>query len=251
MPDAAPPPAAAADTAGRADKVAIVVGGGSGIGAACVREFASTGYHVVAMSPSGRARALAESLGGAGVDGSHTRVQDLQDCVDLAMSRYGRIDAVVNSSGHAARGPLLDITDEQWLQGADLYLLNVVRMARIVTPCLIASGGGAIVNISTAGVFEPTPMFPVSVTMRAALASFTKLYANEYGPRGVRMNNLLTGLTKDDPDTVPAEWTSGIPLRRAQSTAEAARFVRFLASDESAYMTGQNLRVDGGETRSL
>ncbi|GHE51996.1 3-oxoacyl-ACP reductase [Streptomyces spiralis] len=233
------------------EKVAIVVGGGSGIGAACVREFAANGYRVVAMSPSGRARALAESLGGAGLDGSNTSVEDLKACVDLAVSRYGRVDAVVNSSGHAARGPVLEITDEQWSEGVDLYLLNVVRMARLVTPHLIASGGGAIVNISTAGTFEPGPKFPVSVTMRAALASFTKLYANEYGPQGIRMNNVLTGLTKDDPSVVPAEWTSGIPLRRAQSTAEAARIVRFLAGEESAYMTGQNLRVDGGETKSV
>lgn len=233
------------------EKVAIVVGGGSGIGAACVREFAANGYQVVAMSPSGRARALAESLGGVGLDGSNTSVEDLRACVDLAVSKHGRIDAVVNSSGHAARGPVLEITDEQWSEGVDLYLLNAVRMARLVTPQLIASGGGAIVNISTAGVFEPGPMFPVSVTMRAALASFTKLYVNEYGPQGIRMNNVLTGLTKDDPSVVPAEWTSGIPLRRAQSTAEAARIVRFLAGDESAYMTGQNLRVDGGETKSV
>ncbi|MFB7559013.1 SDR family oxidoreductase [Streptomyces brevispora] len=233
------------------EKVAIVVGGGSGIGAACVREFAANGYRVVAMSPSGRARALAESLGGAGLDGSNISVEDLRACVDLAVSRYGRVDAVVNSSGHAARGPVLEITDEQWSEGVDLYLLNVVRMARLVTPRLIDSGGGAIVNISTAGVFEPGPMFPVSVTMRAALASFTKLYANEYGPQGIRMNNVLTGLTKDDPGAVPAEWTKGIPLRRAQSTAEAARIVRFLAGEESAYMTGQNLRVDGGEAKSV
>lgn len=232
-------------------KVAIVIGGGSGIGAACVRELAGNGYRVVAMSPSGSARKLAESLGGVGVDGSNTRTEDLQACVDLAMSTYGRIDAVVNSSGHAARGPVLEITDEQWSQGLDLYFLSVVRIARLVTPHLVAAGGGAIVNISTAGVFEPNPMYPVSVTMRAALAAFTKMYADEQGPHGIRINNVLTGLTKDDPAAVPAEWTSKVPLGRAQSTAELARVVRFLAGEESAYITGQNLRVDGGSTRSV
>ncbi len=232
-------------------KVAIVVGGGSGIGAACVREFAANGYTVVGMSPSGRARELAESLGGAGVDGAKTEPDALRAVVDLTVSRFGRIDAVVNSSGHAVRGPILEITDDEWLAGVDLYLLNVVRMARLVTPHLIAAGGGAIVNVSTAGALEPSPSFPVSATMRAALASFTKLYATEYGPQGIRMNNVLPGLTKDDPSAVPEAWTKGIPLRRAQSTAELARVIRFLAGEESAYITGQNLRVDGGETRSL
>lgn len=246
MPDASAGPADL-----RAEKVAIVIGGGSGIGSACVREFAASGYRVVAMSPSGRARQLAQSLGGAGIDGSNTDPEALRAVVDLAVSRFGHIDAVVNSSGHAARGPILDITDDEWLVGVNLYLLNVVRMARLVTPHFIAAGGGTIVNVSTAGALEPSASFPVSATLRAALASFTKLYATEYGPKGIRMNNVLPGLTKDEPSAVPAEWTKGIPLRRAQSTAELARVIRFLAGEESAYITGQNLRIDGGETRSI
>lgn len=236
---------------GKDQKVAIVVAGGSGIGAACVRELSTCGWRVVALSPSGRARLLAESLGGAGIDGSNTEVADLQATVDLAIKKFGRIDAVINNSGHASRAALLDLSDEDWLHGVNLYLLNVVRMSRIVTPHLLASGGGSIVNISTAGAFEPSRMFPVSATLRAALGSFTKLYADEYGPQGIRMNNVLPGFTKEDPTTVPPEWTSKIPLRRAQSTAELARVVRFLVSDESTYITGQNLRVDGGETRSV
>lgn len=235
----------------KTDRVAIVVGAGSGIGAACLREFAGAGYRVVALSPSGRGRELAESLGGVGVDGVNTDIDDLRATVDLAMSRFGRIDTVVNSSGHAARGPVLDITDDEWLAGMDLYVLSVIRMARLATPHMLASGGGTFVNVSTAGALEPSASFPVSVTMRAALASFAKLYATEYGPRGIRMNNVLPGFTKDDPTAVPGEWTAGIPLRRAQSTAELARVIRFLASEESAYITGQNLRADGGETRSL
>ncbi|MCL2482892.1 MAG: SDR family oxidoreductase [Propionibacteriaceae bacterium] len=232
-------------------KVAIVIGGGSGIGAACVREFAHSGYHVVAMSPSGSAATLAKQLGGTGLAGSNRSVADLQSVVDLALSTYGRVDTVMNGSGHAARGPILELTDDDWREGMELYLLNVIRMTRIITPHFLAAGGGTIVNISTARAFEPNDMFPVSVTFRAGMASFIKMYANEYASRGIRINNVLPGFVKEDPSTIPAEWTSDIPMGRAQSTAELARVIRFLASDESKFITGQNIRVDGGATRSV
>ena len=109
------------------EKVGIVVAGGSGIGAACVRELAACGWRVVALSLSGRARQLAESLGGAGVDGTNTNVEDLRATVDLAIEKFGRIDAVINNSGHAARSTLLELSDDDWLHGMKLYLLNVVR----------------------------------------------------------------------------------------------------------------------------
>lgn len=231
--------------------VAIVVGGGSGIGAASAAELAAAGYRIVGMSPSGRGAALARGLGGAGLDGSLRDPADLQAVVDLASSTYGRVDAVVNCSGHAARGDVLDLSDSDWLDGFELYLMNVIRMARIVTPHLVEAGGGSIVNISTSSPFEPNPGYPVSATIRAGLAAFTKLFADAYGPHGVRMNNVLPGLTKDDPDAVPLAWTSRIPLRRAASTAEVARVVRFLAGGESSYITGQNIRVDGGAARAV
>jgi NAD(P)-dependent dehydrogenase (short-subunit alcohol dehydrogenase family) len=234
-----------------AQKVAIVVGGGSGIGAACATELAAAGYRIAAMSPSGRGAALARELGGVGLDGSNRSVDDLQAVVDLAVTEYGRVDTVVNCSGHAAKGKILELTDQDWQDGLELYLLNVVRMARIVTPHLLEAGGGSIVNISTSSPFEPNPNYPVSATIRAGLASFTKLYADEYGPRGIRINNVLPGFTKPDPSTVPAEWTARIPLRRAGATAEIARVVRFLASDEASYITGQNIRVDGGSSRAV
>lgn len=232
-------------------KVAIVVGGGSGIGAACVTELASSGYRIAAMSPSGRASALARELGGVGLDGSNRSTDDLQAVVDLALASYGRVDVVVNCSGHAAKGKILELSDQDWQDGLELYLLNVIRMARVVTPHLVEAGGGSIVNISTSSPFEPNPNYPVSATIRAGLASFTKLYTDEYGPHGIRMNNVLPGFTKPDPSTVPAEWTARIPLRRAASTAEVARVVRFLASDEASYITGQNVRVDGGASRAV
>lgn len=205
----------------------------------------------MALSPSGRAKALAEELGGVGLAGSNQNTEDLQAVVDLAMETYGRIDLVVNGSGHAASAPVLELRDEDWELGMQMYLMNVIRMCRIVTPHFEQSGGGTIVNISTSSPFEPNPKYPVSATFRAALASFTKLYTDEYGPQGIRMNNVLPGFTKEDPSTVPEAWTQKIPLRRAASAVEIAKSVRFLASDESSYMTGQNLRVDGGVARSV
>lgn len=233
------------------EKVAVVVGGGSGIGAASIAELASSGYRIAALSPSGRAAALARHLGGVGIDGSNRSVDDLSEVVELAVSTYGRVDAVVNCTGHPAKGKVLELSDQDWIDGLELCLLNVVRMARIVTPHMLKGGGGSIVNISTSSPFEPNPAYPVSATIRAGLASFTKLYADEYGPQGIRMNNVLPGFTKPDPSTVAAEWTSRIPLRRAASTAEVARVVRFLASDESSYITAQNIRVDGGSSRAV
>lgn len=234
-----------------ATKVAIVVGGGSGIGAAVIRVLHQEGYAIAALSPSGRAKALAESLGCIGIVGTNRSETDLQALVDLALDRYGRIDVVVNSSGHAAKGSILEITDEQWQEGMEMYLMSVIRISRMVTPHLIEAGGGSIVNISTSSPFEPNPRFPVSATIRAALGSFTKLYADEYGPSGIRMNNVLPGYTTEDPSVIDAVWTERIPLRRAAAVTEVAEAVKFLAGEGANYITGQNIRIDGGVTRSV
>lgn len=233
------------------ERVALVIGGGRGIAAAAVRALAGDGYRIAALSPSGSAMELARSLGGVGTEGSNRSVADLQAVTDLALTTYGRIDVVVNSSGHAARKPVLEISDDEWAEGYEMYLLNVIRMSRIVTPHMVVAGGGAIVNVSTSSPSEPNPNYPVSGTFRAALGTFAKLYSDEYGPSGIRMNNVLPGFTKEDPSTVPAEWTNRIPLRRAASTKEVARVIRFLASEEASYITGQNIRVDGGASRSV
>lgn len=238
-------------TESEVQQVAVVVGGGSGIGAAVVRELSAAGYALVVLSPSGRGRELAESLGGVGLDGSNRSEDDLRAVVDLALATYGRIDVVVNNSGHGASGSVLDLTDADWQDGLEGYLLNVVRMARVVTPHLVEQGSGAIVNISTSSPFEPNPRYPVSATFRSGLATFTKLWTDEFGPAGLRMNNVLPGWTVKDPSSVAPEWTQRIPLRRPAQYAEIAKVVRFLASDEASYVTGQNVRADGGVSRSV
>lgn len=231
------------------EKVAVVTAAGRGMGAAIARELAARAYAVALLSPSGAAEELARALNGLGLTGSVTNPEDLQELVDQTMARYGRIDAVVNHTGHPPKGDLLEIPDRDWHAGLDLVMLNVVRMARLVTPIMQAQGGGAIVNISTYAVFEPEAAFPVSATMRAALAGFAKLYADRYAADGIRMNNILPGFIDSLPET--AERRSRIPMGRYGTVAEIAKTAGFLLSSEAGYITGQNIRVDGGLTRSV
>ena len=232
-----------------AQKVALVVGGGSGMGAAAARRLAADGFAVGILSSSGKGEALAKELGGLGVTGSNQSNDDLRRFVDLAVGRWGRVDALVNSAGHGPRAPLLEITDEQWHTGFDVYFMNVVRSVRLVAPVMARQGGGAIVNISTAWVVEPSPMFPTSAVARAGLAAYTKLFADEYAAKKVRMNNVLPGWI----DSLPAteERRAGVPMQRYGTSEEIAATIAFLVSDGAAYITGQNLRVDGGLMRSI
>ena len=169
--------------------------------------------------------------------------------MERTLDAYGRVDAVVNSTGHPPTGDILDITDEEWRAGLDLVLLNVVRMARLVTPVMLRQGGGAVVNISTFSAFEPSATFPVSSSLRSALAGFTKLYADRYAAEGIRMNNVLPGFM--DSFEVDERTCQSIPMRRPGAVGEVAKSVAFLVSSEASYITGQNLRVDGGLTRSV
>jgi NAD(P)-dependent dehydrogenase (short-subunit alcohol dehydrogenase family) len=231
------------------EKVAVVTAAGSGMGAACARELAQRGYRVALMSPSGKAGELAEELGGFGLAGSVTEGGDLESLVGEALERYGRIDGVVNSTGHPPSGDILDLTDDEWHEALDLVLLNVVRIARLVTPAMVRQGGGAIVNISTFSAFEPSPAFPLSSSLRAALAGFTKLYADRYAPEGLRMNNILPGYMENF--EIDQETLHSIPMQRQGALVEIAKTAAFLLSDDSGYITGQNIRVDGGITRSI
>ena len=234
---------------GDGERVAIVTAAGSGMGAACARELAGRGYAVALMSPSGRAEDLAKELGGLGLTGSVTEEADLRSLVGETLERYGRIDGVVNSTGHPPSGEILELTDGQWHEALDLVVLNVVRIARLVTPVMLRQGGGSIVNVSTFSAFEPSPAFPLSSSLRAAMAGFTKLYADRYAAEGIRMNNILPGYMESF--EVDEETLRSIPMRRRGSAAEIAKTAAFLLSSDSGYVTGQNLRVDGGLTRSV
>lgn len=231
-------------------KVALITAGGSGMGADAARALHAHGFEVGILSSSGKGEALAAELGGIGVTGSNRSTDDLQNLVDLAMNRWGRIDALVNSAGHGPRAPVLDLTDADWIEGMQVYFLSAVRPSRLVAPIMVAQGGGAIVNISTFATFEPSPVFPTSAVFRAGLASFTKLFADEFAPQGVRMNNVLPGFIDSLPEK--EEFRAQIPMGRyGSSRGEIGETIAFLASDAAGYITGQNIRVDGGLTRSV
>ncbi|MGN8151864.1 SDR family oxidoreductase [Agrobacterium sp. 22094] len=231
------------------DKVAIVTAGGSGMGAAVAKRFAQDGYKVAILSSSGKGEALATELGGVGVTGSNQSNDDIQKLTDLTLEKFGRIDVLVNSAGHGPRAPILDITDEQWHTGLDVYLMNVIRPTRIIAPLMVAQKGGAIINISTAWAFEPSDMFPTSAVFRAGLAAYTKIFADTYAADNVRMNNVLPGWI----DSLPAteQRREMVPMQRYGTSEEIAATVAFLASTGAGYITGQNLKVDGGLTRSV
>ncbi|MFE1602209.1 SDR family oxidoreductase [Methylobacterium sp. ID0610] len=231
------------------ESVAVVTAGGSGMGAGVARRLAQEGFRIAILSSSGKGEALAAELGGVGVTGSNQSVDDLSRLVDLTMARWGRIDVLVNSAGHGPRAPVLDLTDEEWHRGLEVYFLNVVRPTRLVTPIMQRQGAGSIVNISTFAAFEPDPAFPTSGVFRAGLAAFTKLFADRYAPENIRMNNVLPGFIDSLPEK--PERRAGIPLGRYGSVAEVAEVVALLATARGGYITGQNIRVDGGLTRSV
>jgi NAD(P)-dependent dehydrogenase (short-subunit alcohol dehydrogenase family) len=230
-------------------KVAIITAGGSGIGAGAARRLAADGFHVAVLSSSGKGEALAAELGGLGVTGSNQSDNDLERLVDGAMARWGRIDALVNSAAHGPRAPVLELTDEQWHTGMDVYFLNVVRPTRLVTPIMQSQGRGAIVNISTFAAFEPDPVFPTSGVFRAGLAAFTKLYADRYAADNIRMNNVLPGFIDSLPER--EELRERIPMGRYGHVDEVSELISLLASERAAYITGQNIRIDGGITRHV
>jgi len=204
------------------------------MGAAAARKLAQDGYKVAILSSSGKGEALAKELGGIGVTGSNLVDADVQRLVDLAMEKWGRIDALVNSAGHGPRAPILEITDDDWHTGMEVYFLSAVRPIRLVTPIMVAQGGGAIVNISTTWVTEPTATFPTSTAFRASLGAFT---------------NVLPGWIDSLPEV--DERREQVPMGRYGEAEEVAATIAFLLSEAAGYITGQSIRIDGGVTHSV
>lgn len=230
-------------------RVALVTAGGSGMGANAARRLAADGFNVAILSSSGKGEALARELGGVGFTGSNLEPDNLKSFVEKSLDTYGRVDVLVNSAGHGPKGDILEISDEDWHRGMDYYLMNVIRPSRLVAPIMAEQGGGTILNISTFAAFEPDPMFPTSGVFRAGLASFAKLFSDKFAGQNVRMNNILPGFIDSLPEK--EDRRSRIPMGRYGRSDEVSGLISYLASDAAAYVTGQNIRIDGGLTRSV
>jgi NAD(P)-dependent dehydrogenase (short-subunit alcohol dehydrogenase family) len=230
-------------------KVALVTAASKGIGAGIARDLSARGYRVALLARSDSVHELAEQLGGASVTGSVTDVSSLERLVAMAMQKWGRIDAVVNNTGHPAKGGLLELTDAQWQEGYALILESVMRMARLVTPIMERQGSGGFVSISSYAAVKPELQRPVSSVLRAALGAWTKLHAEDCAPKGIRVNAIMPGFV-DSYDVAP-EIVATIPMGRVGRVEELAKTVAWLLSEDASYVTGQTMLLDGGMVRGL
>ena len=230
-------------------KIAAFIAAGTGMGADAAKHLHSKGYDIAIMSSSGKGETLAKDLGGLGFTGSNLLSKDIKNFVDKVYTEYGKVDILINSAGHGPKGDILEISDEDWFKGMEVYFLNVVRVSRIITPIMQKQKNGSIINISTFAIFEPDASFPTSGVFRSGLAAFTKIYSDKYAKDNIRMNNILPGFIDSLP--IKEEFLKRIPLQRYGKVSEISAVVEMLSSDGGAYITGQNIRVDGGITRSV
>ena len=230
-------------------KVAVLIAAGSGMGADAAKSLSYDGYKVAILSSSGKGEKLAKELRGIGYTGSNLNPQDIKKFISNVFTEWGRIDVLVNSAGHGPKGQILKISDREWITGMETYFLNVVRAVRIITPIMKKQKNGSIINISTYAVFEPEKSFPTSGVMRAGLSSFVKIYSDEYAKYNIRINNILPGFIESLKPK--KEFLKRVPLKRAGKVSEISAVVKLLASDSGSYITGQNIKVDGGITRSI
>ena len=232
-----------------ADKVCIVVGGGKGMGAAIAREMKKRNYRLSLMSPSENCERLASELGGIAYRGRAENNSDTKSLIELTMEKFGRIDSILIHVGGPPKGDLLEISEDDWKKANDMILMPVIRLSKLITPIMQSQGGGSIVNITTFSVFEPSLMFPTSSVYRVGVSSFTKLYSDRYGVDNIRMNCLLPGFT--DSLDLPEKFSEMSVFKRIAKVEEQAKTAAFLLSDDSSYITGQSIRVDGGVTRHI
>jgi NAD(P)-dependent dehydrogenase (short-subunit alcohol dehydrogenase family) len=246
-------------------KVAIVSGGGSGIGAATARLFAREGAKVVVTGRREEPiRAVAEEIDGRAVPGDTADPEHVSRAVDAAREAFGGLDVVVANAALGFGGAAMDVSDEQWERTLDVNVTGAFRLVRGALPALIERGGGSIVLVSSVSALVSGREGAAYQTSKAAMLGLARSLAVDYGPRGIRANAVCPGWVvtpMGDRSMQPVADERGIaleeayrittkhvPLRRPATAAEIAACCLFLASDESSIVTGTTIVADGGST---
>src|SRR5262245_24811659 len=245
------------------DRVAIISGGGTGIGAATARLFAREGANVVVTGRRPRPlEAVAEETGGRAVAGDTADPEHVAEAVAAAREAFGGLDIVVANAGLGFGGAAADVDDERWNRTLDVNVTGALRLVRAALPSLVERGRGSIVLVSSVSALVSGTDGAAYQTSKAAMLGFMRSLAVDYGPRGIRTNTVLPGwvvtpmgdkameslmdggeLSLEDAYRRVTRFT---PLRRPAAPEEIAACCLFLASDESSYVTGTTLVVDGG-----
>jgi 3alpha(or 20beta)-hydroxysteroid dehydrogenase len=233
-------------------KIAIVTGSARGMGEAEARLFVAEGAHVVVCDVRDEAgSAVAASLGDAAMF-VHLDVSDEAQwttAVDRTLERFGRLDILVNNAGIALPGSILDSTLEDYHRTVAVNQTGVWLGLRAAAPAMRVSGGGSIVNISSAAGLGASVGLAAYGTTKWAVRGLTKTAAGELAHSGIRVNSVHPGVIETDmldDASIPREAALHSPLGRLGSADDVARLVLFLASDDSAYCTGSEFSVDGG-----
>ena len=250
------------------DKVAIITGGGAGIGAAIAKAFVNEGARVLI---TGRRKEILEKLAAqfpAGVidvcAGDVKKIEDAEAMVDAAVKKFGKLNILVNNAGIDPAGTVTDMPVQQWRDIIDTNLTGMFYMTRFAIPKMIEQGGGSIINIASLAGVRAIPAMPAYSTTKAGMQGFTNAVALDYGDKGIRINIISPGATatdmlKNQMQGVAKAINSDVygalgfltrfnPIKRAAEPDDIAPAAVFFASDESRYVTGQNLLVDGGAT---
>lgn len=246
-----------------AGKVALITGGGTGIGAASARRIADEGGKVIVMGRrEAPLRAVADVCGGHVMIGNTASLDDLTRAVAEAEERFGGLDVLVANAGIELFGSVETVPLEDWRRVFEVNLEGAMLAARASIPALRKRGGGAIVLLASVAALSGAPSYVSYLTTKAGMLGLNRSIAYDYGPENIRCNALCPGWVKTEmaeraiadiaalkgtsADALTREMVSVYPLRRMAEPDEIAAIVAFLCSSDASFITGATLSADGG-----